>query len=251
MAFGKYQGGNQTFLNLSFKAGVFHYGKKPNVQEANFVEGIPVAAEAKKKEYEGTPYTEAQITLLDPTDQSRAVVCFACEGYGGGNLVGLFLRAAHDRPGASVKVNAWLMEKGTRLPDGTVLEKARSGASLWVAKERIKLPLFTGGFDKLPESPEVKDAKGKPVMVNGKPVHDNAERDALILESLQELCEVLSPDEGHEAPKTGTPPDAGDEAGDPFRDMPEDDIERAAAAPAKTSRGKPAAKVGQRGRSGR
>lgn len=195
MALGKYSGSPVTFANLSFKDGLFYTGKKDLKDSHNFVTGVPVAFAVVPKEFEGEPYHEAQVTLEDSKDSSRVIVTCNAGTFGGGQLVGLILRAVKEHPGQEVRLNAWKMDAGEKLSDGQVLAKAKSGVSAWVGPVRIQ-PLYAGGAERLPDAPKVR--------VSGKEVSDMTPVIEAVAETAGELLQAISamnqhvdePDEG-------------------------------------------------------
>lgn len=191
MALGKYTGSAVTFANLSFKEGVFFTGKKDARESHNFVTGVPVAFNVVPKEYEGEQYHEAQVTLEDSKDSSRIVVTCNAGTFGGGQLVGLILRAVKEYPGQELRLNAWKMEAGDKMADGTLLAKGKTGVSGWVGKTRIQ-PLYAGGAERLPDAPKVK--------VSGKEMADMTPVIEAIAETAGELIEALSAVAAQDAP---------------------------------------------------
>ncbi len=183
MAKGIYEGGNREYAQFSFKEGKFFIGRER--AKFNWLSGTVSEIEMVAKEYEGSPYTEAHVHLLDPDDGSEIVLCFNADGYGGGSIIGQLYRAEREHPGEVVRINAWIIHEGDKMPDGKPAEKKRAGCSVRVGGadgERMK-PLFAGDREELPEAPQVK--------VSGKLLRDMEEVQVAIQDTAEALAKLL------------------------------------------------------------
>lgn len=168
-------------------------------EEVRYVTGVVRSAEVHEKEWpDGSKSFELHVGLKDPVSNERYYVTMGVESRMTGRLAAqlnaMDLTKEH-------YFAPYLIKEGDKMQDGSV---ATANSALFSVKpvlgangdkldlgESVK-PFYGEGIERMPKGEPIVNAKGQPVMQNGKQTVDYSERNQLISDLISSVQEKLA-----------------------------------------------------------